>query len=115
MNPAQNARPPARLVSQLLVTDDSLRDLVQEFVGNLDRRLTELKQAYERLDWGQLTVLAHRLKGASGSYGYPDISQVCATMERNFTAHQADAFGRWIAELGELARAAREGLHGGTA
>ena len=106
---AQQAAPP-KLVSQLLLEDESLRDMVEEFVANLEKRVKELQHAYEKLDWQQLTMLAHRLKGAAGSYGYPDISQVCATMERNFTAHQADAFAAWAAELERLVQGARQGL-----
>ncbi len=110
---APQAAPPIKLVSQLLMTDSALRDLVEEFVANLDGRLDELKQAYEKLDWGQLTRMAHRLKGAAGSYGYPEISQVCATMERSFAVHEADEFAAWLADLEQLAAAAREGLTAG--
>jgi len=99
-----------RLVSQLLLEDADLRDIVEEFVEGLTARMDELKAAHERMDWDELAMLAHRLKGAAGSYGYPDISQLCARMEQAFGAHQADSFATWLAELSDLLHAAREGL-----
>lgn len=100
----------AKLISQLLSEDADLRDVVEEFVEGLATRVDELKQAHQTLDWELLTTLTHRLKGAAGSYGYPDISRLCAEMEQRFQDHQADEFMRWIGQLNELAAAARGGL-----
>jgi HPt (histidine-containing phosphotransfer) domain-containing protein len=99
-----------KLVSQLLLEDADLRDIVEEFVAGLTVRMDELRAAHQRMDWDELAMLAHRLKGAAGSYGYPDISQLCAEMELAFRAHQADSFATWLTELDDLLRAAREGL-----
>jgi len=99
-----------RLISQLLLEDGDLRDIVEEFVAGLAVRISELRKAHEQLDWDRLALLAHQLKGAAGSYGYPDISQLCAELEARCRRHQGDDFARQIAELNALARAAREGL-----
>jgi HPt (histidine-containing phosphotransfer) domain-containing protein len=98
------------LKSQLLAGEDGLRDVVGDFVRGLDGRLAELRRAYDALDWGLLGTLTQRLKGASGSYGYPAMSQICAQMEQAFRVHRADAFAGWIAELERLVSAARDGL-----
>ena len=90
--PDSQAAPSARLVSELLREDPDLRDLVEEFVGGLSQRLAEFKQAFEELDWDRLRALAHRLKGASGSYGYPDVSRLAMRMEANFKVHRGDEF-----------------------
>ncbi len=99
-----------KLVSQLLIEDERLRDIVEEFVQNLDERMAEFKQAHAKMDWEHLTTLAHQLKGAAGSYGYPDISHLCAGMERHFRAHQADEIATMLNGLNELVAAAHEGL-----
>jgi HPt (histidine-containing phosphotransfer) domain-containing protein len=101
---------PAKLVSALLADDPDLYDIVAAFVDGLAGRITELRQAYDRLDWDQLTILAHRLKGAGGSYGYPDLSTLGATMERSFRTQSADHFSTWIKQLEELSAAACAGL-----
>lgn len=102
---------PEKLVSQLLQQDPELRDIVEEFVRELDTRLTELRAAFDRLDWDQLTILAHRLKGAGGSYGFPEISRLCAELERSFRAHDAHDFPDRITYLESLVRAAAHGLN----
>lgn len=101
---------PGKLVSQLLVDDPELRDVVEEFVQGLSARIAEMRAAYARLDWELLRTLAHRLKGAGGSYGYPELSQLAAEMECGFRSHCAGQFNTWIRQLEQLSAAAREGL-----
>lgn len=110
MGAAEDLPDANRLISQLLAEDPGLRDIVGEFVAGLTKRLNELKLAYEKMDWELLATLAHRLKGAAGSYGYPDISTLCAEMEHQFQAHQAEEFAQWMAQLASFTAAAREGL-----
>jgi HPt (histidine-containing phosphotransfer) domain-containing protein len=107
--PGQTATPD-RLVSDLLVDDPEMRDLVEEFVDGLTERVVEFRQAYEQLDWDQLAKLAHQLKGAGGSYGYPDLSQLGASMESEFRAHSADEFPTRMTRLENLINAACKGL-----
>lgn len=110
MSGSDPANCPQKLVSGLLLEDPDLRDIVAEFVDGLTERIAELKQAYERLDWELLTSLAHQLKGAGGSYGYPDLSDLGATMEQHFRAGSAGSFTYWLQELEQLTTAARAGL-----
>jgi HPt (histidine-containing phosphotransfer) domain-containing protein len=108
--PTEPSTQPQKLVSQLLVEDAGLRDIVEEFVAALPGRLAELKQAYSMLDWDMLTMLAHRLKGASGSYGYPDLSQLAAQMEQGFKEQHADQFQTWTQQMDELIAAVKAGM-----
>lgn len=100
----------ATLISQLLLEDADLRDIVSEFVDGLSVRISELKRAHQDLDFTALTTLAHQLKGAGGSYGYPDISELAATMEQRFHDQDAAQFDSWVNDLEELTAAARAGL-----
>jgi len=99
-----------KIVSQLLIADAELRDIVLQFVDALPSRIAELKQAYAALDWEQLALLAHRLKGASGSYGYPELSTLAAAMEQAFRAHRAEDFAAWLAHLEAYVAGAKAGL-----
>lgn len=110
MEPTSNESHSQRIVSQLLEEDSDLRDIVAEFVRALPTRIEDIKHAYEALDWDQLSMLAHRLKGASGSYGYPDLSTLAAGMEQAFQAHRADDFSAWIGQLAQYVAAAQAGL-----
>jgi HPt (histidine-containing phosphotransfer) domain-containing protein len=98
------------LVSQLLSDDAELRDMVEAFVVGLPHRVEELRQAYAALDWQRLHMLAHRLKGAAGSYGYPDLSRLATTMELGFALQQAGDFSAWMKQFEECIEGARAGL-----
>lgn len=100
----------AALTSLLVRDDPDLRDLVADFVGGLDQRLDEIRRAAADLDWENLVTLAHRLKGAGGSYGYPAISAVATEMERSFRERSLGDCARWIEQLERLVCAARTGL-----
>jgi HPt (histidine-containing phosphotransfer) domain-containing protein len=102
------------LVSQLLASDPDLRDLVQEFVDEFPNRVERIRAAYEALDWELLARLAHQLKGAGGSYGYPQISGLAAEMETHFKQHDAERFADWMQDLAQLAQAAQRGLNEST-
>lgn len=102
--------PVAPLRSQLLADEPSMRDLVEEFVTNLSSRASELRAAYGRLEWERLRTLAHQLKGAGGSFGYPDITRLGATMETAFRKQEASQFRAWMEELAGLIEGARAGL-----
>ncbi|MBL8879757.1 MAG: Hpt domain-containing protein [Phycisphaerales bacterium] len=98
------------LVSVLLQEDASFYELVQEFVDSLPARVQELNAACERRDLTTLRTLAHRLKGAGGSFGYPQISALAAQMETAYKADQTDQTTKWLEELNTLAEAAKNGL-----
>jgi HPt (histidine-containing phosphotransfer) domain-containing protein len=104
---------PTRLVSHLLVEEEDLRDIVEEFVNGLSDRLGELKSAHEALDWELLRTLAHRLKGAGGSYGYPAISELGKTMEDEFKSHRANDIAGLMKRFEQLIDAAAAGLRRG--
>ncbi len=107
---SQDAIP--KLTSLLIEEDPELRDVVEEFVEGLNQRAEELHAAHEQQDWDLLVTLAHRLKGAGGSYGYPDISSLGAEMERQFKAQQAENFATFVDQLKQLTAAASAGLPG---
>ena len=111
MSASEPASTQMKIVSDLLRDDPEMYDLVEEFVGGLTDRVNEFRRAYERLDWNNLTTLAHQLKGAGGSYGYSELSKLCAQMETAFRAHSADDFTAWIGQLEQLIAAAHAGLH----
>jgi len=102
-----------KLVSELLREEPDLHDIVEDFVDGLSDRIVHLKQAFDELDWSQLKTLAHCLKGAGGSYGYPVISRLAAQMEKDFKNHRTNDFDTQIHQLESLAAAAHAGLQDG--
>ncbi|MCA9245166.1 MAG: Hpt domain-containing protein [Phycisphaerales bacterium] len=101
---------PETLISQLVEEDPSMKDLVEDFVAGLPDTIANLRSAAEALNWEELRMLAHRLKGSGGSYGYPQISEVAALMEQHFRKQTVDDFADCARQLDELVAAARAGL-----
>ena len=104
---------PTKLHSQLLNEDATLIDIVEEFVNGLDGRIQEMKAAFASNDCASLATLAHRLKGAGGSYGYPELTVAGGEMERRFKAQDLSDFDQWIGKLSQLTAAAKAGLPAG--
>lgn len=98
------------LRSSLLAADPDMRDLVAEFVDELPARIESARQALQAADWALLKRISHQLKGAGGSYGYPEITTLAATMEAGCTTPDDQRFRDWLRQLEELTAAARAGL-----
>lgn len=98
------------LVSDLVREDPDMIDIVEEFVTGLTDRVADLKAAYDQSDWTRLKTLAHQLKGAGGSYGYPPISELAATIEEACKQQSGGDFANWIDQLNQLRQAASNGL-----
>ncbi len=110
-NPAQpTGAVPTVLKSQLLNEDPDLADVVEEFIEGLDDRIAEMRAAFKAADSASLATLAHRLRGAGGSYGYPELTTAGAEAERQWKQADLTNAEQWIGRIEELAKAARRGL-----
>lgn len=69
--------------------DPGMRELVEEFVDGLQGRIRSLEVAVATDDVEGLVRLAHQLKGASGGYGFDEISETAAKLEQS--AKQAES------------------------
>lgn len=64
-----------------LQDDPIVGPIVERFVSNLPARTAALLDAQARQDWPGVSTLAHQLSGASGGYGFPEMSIVAAAIE----------------------------------
>jgi len=83
--------PGESISSQLLESDPDLFPLVEAFVMGLNQRLCDIDAAAAEANWKDLRSLAHQLKGAGGSYGYPRISEAAARIEEFARGRLSDA------------------------
>jgi HPt (histidine-containing phosphotransfer) domain-containing protein len=65
-----------------LSADPDLAELVDLFIAELPERLVQLNCALEAGNLVDLARFAHQLKGAGGSYGFPQLTPVAANLER---------------------------------
>ena len=79
-----------------------LAQLSKQFVARLPADRDGLQQELAASDWPQLKGRLHKLKGAAGTFGFPDIS---ALADRVYQQLHAEQFESARVELVELIRA----------
>jgi HPt (histidine-containing phosphotransfer) domain-containing protein len=90
--------------------DAELAALVAEFVDSLESDVHSMRAALDAGDLTQLALLAHRLKGAAGSFGFRWIGRQAAMVEtRARGSDPRDDLACELAALEQLCTAARHG------
>ena len=59
-----------------VVIDADLEDLIPRFLQSRHQDLDTLSTALEQGDSERISIVGHRLKGAAGSYGFADLSDM---------------------------------------
>ncbi len=68
------------IVSEL-ASDPDIATILPGFISRLGGQLETMREAQAAGDHDGLRRLAHKLKGAGGSYGYPTLTEACAVLE----------------------------------
>jgi HPt (histidine-containing phosphotransfer) domain-containing protein len=68
-------------VASELAESADLRELIELFVDDLPQRLAAMRAATRVGDLDSVGRLAHQLKGAGGSYGFPVVSGAALDVE----------------------------------
>jgi len=92
------------LFSTLPTEDPDFREIVEEFIERLHTQFTAIQQAFAARDFAELARLAHWLKGAGGTAGFPAFSQPARRLESLVKDQQCDEIEAAIAELRDLAQ-----------
>lgn len=71
--------------------DPDLEDLVPGFLSNRRNDVHKLSSALERAEFDAIRVTGHSMKGAGGGYGFDEITDIGARIER--AALERDAGG----------------------
>lgn len=62
--------------------DADLQDLVPQFVENRKKDIDSFELFIEKNDLTAIAQLAHKVKGAAAGYGFTELSQLAAEMEK---------------------------------
>ncbi|MBX9855663.1 MAG: response regulator [Gemmatimonadaceae bacterium] len=98
-----------RLVSEL-ADDPDLAGVVRVFALALPDRAAALAAAVRAVDDVEVLRLAHQLKGAAGSYGFPLVSTLARTLEVHTRAADREAQLMVVERLLQLASAAQRSV-----
>ena len=92
------------LIYSQLGADEDLAELIDLFVSEIPDRLAILQRLAENGQYDALARYAHQLKGAGGSYGFPQLTAVAASLERAAKARLtvADLTAAWT-QLADVA------------
>lgn len=89
--------------------DSDFGDLIEMFVADLPVRVESLQIAFAR-DRNELRRIVHQVKGAAGSYGFPQLTAAAAVLEQSLDGEQPeDRLERELETLLDLCRRARSG------
>ncbi|WP_455211760.1 ATP-binding protein [Kaarinaea lacus] len=56
--------------------DRELQQLINGFVNRLPETVREITTYYRQKKWQELSISSHRLKGAGGAFGFPELSEI---------------------------------------
>ncbi|WP_291515689.1 Hpt domain-containing protein [Bdellovibrio sp. ArHS] len=62
--------------------DADLQDLIPQFVENRKKDIDTLDQLVVQNDLVAIAQLAHKIKGAAAGYGFSELSELAAQMEK---------------------------------
>jgi len=102
----RDARTGALLFSTLPTADPDFREIVEEFIERLQNQVAAMQRAFDSQDLPELARLAHWLKGAGGTAGFPAFTQPAKHLEVIVRDQQCDEIEATLAELRELAQRA---------
>ena len=91
----------APIVSEFAGDPDML-ELVEWFIDRIPERIEELQRTFERGALDELGSIAHQLKGAGGSYGFPQITECARRLEHQTKESDLDEVRRGLDELVDL-------------
>lgn len=90
--------------------DPSMREHIEYFLGILRTRCAEMQHAMANGDLGAVEVLAHKVKGAGGMYGFGEVSTSAAELEM---AAKSGSVSATEAALGRFVHLAHDCQAGG--
>ena len=104
---------PAKVVGEAILSafadDADLIEIIDIFVSDLPSKLTAMREALANNHHEELQRLAHQLKGAGGSYGYPQLTEVSKTLESAAKIQDVEGAGMALGELSKLCEAVANG------
>ena len=85
--------------------DPDFAEIIDQFVAGLTDKVESMQQALANADFETLQRLAHQLKGAGGSYGYPALTDSAKVLEEAAKVKDHEAAALALVPLTKLSQA----------
>jgi len=78
--------------------DSDLEEIIPMFIDNRHKDLKELDECLSSNDLSSIEVIAHKLAGNAGSYGFMDLSKIGANLEMACKEKNQEKIEKFISE-----------------
>lgn len=95
---------PGDAVRSAMCDDPDMAAIIVEFAAQLSSRLNDMRQALNNGNWDLLCRMAHNIKGAGGSYGYPLLSEEAGKLESQAKHTDIEASTLTLSKMAGLCR-----------
>jgi PAS domain S-box-containing protein len=92
----------APLFSTLPTENPDFREIVEGFIPRLHEQIDVMERAFQEKNFQELGRLAHWLKGAAGTVGFPAFTQPAKQIDKQVKEQQYDSIEIILAEIHEL-------------
>lgn len=92
-----------RILAKLRQNMGNINPVIRVFVDSLPRRLHQLEEAADRLDFELVRRMAHTLKGSSSQFGAVCLAELCHRVESMAKNNKLEEIGPLLAEIREEA------------
>lgn len=82
-----------------LLDDAVMQPLVVIFLQRLPETIQNMDHAQQGCDWTALARYAHQIKGTAGSFGYPDLTDQAAALEKCLKAGDIESAADLFANI----------------
>jgi len=79
--------------------DRDIEHLIPEFMANRAADIKKMQSLLRLGDRDSISKIAHRMKGAAGSYGFSDLSEIAARIESEAQRAGSDTLNALISAL----------------
>lgn len=79
--------------------DSEVQSIVPEFLENRKKDCLLIRSLLDENSFDEIRTLGHRMKGAGGSYGFDDISEIGEVIENSALAADKDAISSSLLQL----------------
>ena len=90
------------ITSSLLQSSPTLKPMVERFIIRLSDKITQMETALKNMQFGELTDLAHWLKGSAGSLGFHDFTLPATELEGAAKTNHEENSQYWLEVIKEL-------------
>jgi len=87
------------IYSTVTIQNEIIRDIIQEFLDEVEERVEEISNAVARNDMSETKNLGHKLKGCAGSAGFLTLSQLCEKLQKLAGSGSQDGLQETLDEM----------------